>query len=338
MRWPWSFQRRSIGERDVLISSPKEVRRSSRRLYARTGKTVTRGGEEKKHFFFAAAPLVVRSPKKKPHRLSAFACEESDDEKRKARDGQRRRARRRTRAIFFTRIRAFARKNARFAKKPHSRRRSPARHPPRSASSSAEARRWSSSRRASDRARVHAKDAFDAETHPLRRLFWNKSSSPTEVSKRAGLIAFVPHRGVSSFRRLSRKRHARQSDKNGKSTRSRTSRSSATSDGSVERALEATRGRPRRRLRFPRARRRLRRAVGSKFMLSNRQKAGKGFGRTGAACVVVTPRERGGGGGSEARKANAAGIEKRGGGFAGRGGRCHASAARTARIASRDLG
>jgi hypothetical protein len=75
-------------------------------------------------------------------------------------------------------------------------------------------------------------------------LFWNKSSSPTEVSKRAGLIAFVPHRGVSSFRRLSRKRHARQSDKNGKSTRS--SRSSATSDGSVERALEATRGRPRR--------------------------------------------------------------------------------------------
>jgi hypothetical protein len=73
-------------------------------------------------------------------------------------------------------------------------------------------------------------------------------------------------------------------------------------------------------------------------MLSNRQKAGKGFGRTGAACVVVTPRERGGGGGSEARKANAAGIEKRGGGFAGRGGRCHASAARTARIASRDLG
>jgi hypothetical protein len=167
-------------------------------------------------------------------------------------------------------------------------------------------------------------------------LFWNKSSSPTEVSKRAGLIAFVPHRGVSSFRRLSRKRHARQSDKNGKSTRS--SRSSATSDGSVERALEATRGRPRRRLRFPRARRRLRRAVGSKFMLSNRQKAGKGFGRTGAACVVVTPRERGGGGGSEARKANAAGIEKRGGGFAGRGGRCHASAARTARIASRDPG
>ena len=114
--------------------------------------------------------------------------------------------------------------------------------------------------------------------------------------------------------------------------------SSASSDGSVERALEATRGRPRRRLRFPRARRRLRRAVGSKFMLSNRQKAGKGFGRTGAACVVVTPRERGGGGGSEARKANAAGIEKRGGGFAGRGGRCHASAARTARIASRDPG
>jgi hypothetical protein len=92
------------------------------------------------------------------------------------------------------------------------------------------------------------------------------------------------------------------------------------------------------RLRLPRARRRLRRAVGSKFMLSNRQKAGKGFGRTGAACVVVTPRERGGGGGSEARKANAAGIEKRGGGFAGRGGRCHASAARTARIASRDPG
>ena len=70
-------------------------------------------------------------------------------------------------------------------------------------------------------------------------------------------------------------------------------------------------------------------------MLSNRQKAGKGFGRTGAACVVVTPRERGGGGGSEARKANAAGIEKRGGGFAGRGGRCHASVARTARTVRR---
>lgn len=143
-------------------------------------------------------------------------------------------------------------------------------------------------------------------------MCWNKSSSPTEVSKRAGLIAFVPHRGVSSFRRLSRKRHARQSDKNGKSTRSRTSRSSASSDGSVERALEATRGRPRRRLRLPRARRRLRRAVGSKFMLSNRQKAGKGFGRTGAACVVVTPRERGGGGGSKARNANAAGIDRAG--------------------------
>jgi hypothetical protein len=72
---------------------------------------------KKKHVFFAAAPLVVRSPKKKPHRLSAFACEESDDEKRKARDGQRRRARRRTR-FFFTRIRAFARKIARFAEKP----------------------------------------------------------------------------------------------------------------------------------------------------------------------------------------------------------------------------
>jgi hypothetical protein len=71
---------------------------------------------KKKHVFFAAAPLVVRSPKKKPHRLSAFACEESDDEKRKARDGQRRRARRRTR-VFFTRIRAFARKIARFAEK-----------------------------------------------------------------------------------------------------------------------------------------------------------------------------------------------------------------------------
>ena len=112
--------------------------------------------------------------------------------------------------------------------------------------------------------------------------------------------------------------------------------SSASSDGSVERALEATRGRPRRRLRFPRARRRLRRAVGSKFMLSNRQKAGKGFGRTGAACVVVTPRERGGGGGSEARNASAAGIGRAGGGFAGRGGRYHASAARTACIASRE--
>jgi hypothetical protein len=157
---------------------------------------------KKKHFFFAAAPLVVRSLKKKPHRLSAFACEESDDEKRKARDGQRRRASRRTR-VFFTRIRAFARKIARFAEKAAIRG-GGRRHPPRSASSSAEARRWSSSRRASDRARVHAKDAFDAETHPLRRLFWNKSSSPTEVSKRAGLIAFVPHRGVSSFRRLSR--------------------------------------------------------------------------------------------------------------------------------------
>jgi len=71
-------------------------------------------------------------------------------------------------------------------------------------------------------------------------------------------------------------------------------------------------------------------------MLSNRQKAGKGFGRTGAACVVVTPRERGGGGGSEARNASAAGIGRAGGGFAGRGGRYHASAARTACIASRE--
>ena len=78
----------------------------------------SRAGERtKKHVFFTAAPLVVRSPKKKPHRLSAFACEESDDEKRKARDGQRRRARRRTR-VFLTRIRAFARKIARFAEKP----------------------------------------------------------------------------------------------------------------------------------------------------------------------------------------------------------------------------
>ena len=40
-------------------------------------------------------------------------------------------------------------------------------------------------------------------------------------------------------------------------------------------------------------------------MLSNRQKAGKGFGRTGAACVVVTPRERGGGGGSMRRETRA---------------------------------
>ena len=154
--------------------------------------------------------------------------------------------------VFFLLGSGPSREKSRVPRKSrHSRRRSPARHPPRSASSSAEARRWSSSRRASDRARVPlAQDAFDAETHPLRRLFWNKSSSPTEVSKRAGLIAFVPHRGVSSFRRLSRKRHARQSDKNGKSTRS--SRSCASSDGSVERALEATRGRPRRRLRLPR--------------------------------------------------------------------------------------
>ena len=89
---------------------------TSLRANGKNGPARRRG--KKNTFFFAAAPLVVRSPKKKPHRLSAFACEESDDEKRKARDGQRRRASRRTRAIFFTRIRAFARKIARFAKKP----------------------------------------------------------------------------------------------------------------------------------------------------------------------------------------------------------------------------
>jgi hypothetical protein len=76
--------------------------------------------EERKKTLFAAAPLVVRSPKKKPHRTVSPLSpvfSESDDEKRKARDGQRRRARRRTR-FFFTRIRAFARKIARFAEKP----------------------------------------------------------------------------------------------------------------------------------------------------------------------------------------------------------------------------
>jgi len=310
-----------------------------RDVFARQREKWSRAEERKKNTFFSPPHLSSSGHRRRNLTVSPLSPAGRVTTKRGKRETVRGDARVDVRARFFLLGSGPLREKSRVSRKSrHSRRRSPARHPPRSASSSAEARRWSSSRRASDRARVHAKDAFDAETHPLRRLFWNKSSSPTEVSKRAGLIAFVPHRGVSSFRRLSRKRHARQSDKNGKSTRSRTSRSSATSDGSVERALEATRGRPRRRLRFPRARRRLRRAVGSKFMLSNRQKAGKGFGRTGAACVVVTPRERGGGGGSEARKANAAGIEKRGGGFAGRGGRCHASAARTARIASLDPG
>lgn len=310
-----------------------------RDVFAREREKRSRAEERKKNTFFSPPHLSSSGHRRRNLTVSPLSPAGRVTTKRGKRETVRGDARVDVRAFFLLGSGPSLEKSRVSRKSRHSRRRSPARHPPRSASSSAEARRWSSSRRASDRARVHlAQDAFDAETHPLRRLFWNKSSSPTEVSKRAGLIAFVPHRGVSSFRRLSRKRHARQSDKNGKSTRSRTSRSSASSDGSVERALEATRGRPRRRLRLPRARRRLRRAVGSKFMLSNRQKAGKGFGRTGAACVVVTPRERGGGGGSEARKANAAGIEKRGGGFAGRGGRCHASAARTARIASRDLG
>jgi hypothetical protein len=310
-----------------------------RDVFAREREKRSRAEERKKNTFFSTPHLSSSGHRRRNLTVSPLSPAGRVTTKRGKRETVRGDARVDVRAFFLLGSGPSLEKSRVSRKSRHSRRRSPARHPPRSASSSAEARRWSSSRRASDRARVHlAQDAFDAETHPLRRLFWNKSSSPTEVSKRAGLIAFVPHRGVSSFRRLSRKRHARQSDKNGKSTRSRTSRSSASSDGSVERALEATRGRPRRRLRLPRARRRLRRAVGSKFMLSNRQKAGKGFGRTGAACVVVTPRERGGGGGSEARKANAAGIEKRGGGFAGRGGRCHASAARTARIASRDLG
>ena len=310
-----------------------------RDVFARQREKRSRAEEREKKHFFSRPHLSSSGHRRRNLTVSPLSPARRVTTKRGKRETVRGDARVDVRAFFLLGSGPLREKSRVSRKSRHSRRRSPARHPPRSASSSAEARRWSSSRRASDRARVHlAQDAFDAETHPLRRLFWNKSSSPTEVSKRAWLIAFVPHRGVSSFRRLSRKRHARQSDKNGKSTRSRTSRSSATSDGSVEMALEATRGRPRRRLRFPRARRRLRRAVGSKFMLSNRQKAGKGFGRTGAACVVVTPRERGGGGGSEARKANAAGIEKRGGGFAGRGGRCHASAARTARIASRDLG
>ena len=161
-------------------------------------------------------------------------------------------------------------------------------------------------RRASDRTR--ARRCRNAATRPLRRLCWNKFSSPTEVSKRAGLIAFVPHSGVSSFRWLF---DGRAVGRNGK-FKFRERRDTRALDRSVAGALGGDEGSPRRRPRLPRARRRRRRAVRSKFMLSNRQKAGKGFGRTGAACVVVTPLERGGGGGSEARNANAAGTERAG--------------------------
>ena len=309
---------------------------TSLRANGKNGHARRRG--KKNTFFFAAAPLVVRSPKKKPHRLSAFACEESDDEKRKARDGQRRRASRRTRAIFFTRIRAFARKIARFAKKP------PFAAAVAGASSSAERvvfRRGASLElfapcvrpRARSRERRLRRRNTPAQKIVLEQVFFtNRSLEASWVNS----VRSSPLRVVVSapFKKKTRAPVGQKW------------KIDAFANVAFERHLRWIRGEGARgderaaspRLRLPRARRRLRRAVGSKFMLSNRQKAGKGFGRTGAACVVVTPRERGGGGGSEARKANAAGIEKRGGGFAGRGGRCHASAARTARIASRDLG
>ena len=143
---------------------------------------------------------------------------------------------------------------------------------------------------------------------PAQKIVLEQVSSPTEVSKRAGLIAFVPHSGVSSFRWLF---DGRAVGRNGK-FKFRERRDTRALDRSVAGALGGDEGSPRRRPRLPRARRRRRRAVRSKFMLSNRQKAGKGFGRTGAACVVVTPLERGGGGGSEARNANAAGTERAG--------------------------
>jgi hypothetical protein len=240
------------------------------------------------------------------------------------------------RAFFFTRIRAFARKIARFAEKP------PFAAAVAGASSSAERVVFRGGAplelfapcvrpRARSRERRLRRRNTPAQKIVLEQVFFtNRSLEASWVNS----VRSSPRRVVVSapFKKKTRapvgqkwkidafvafERHLRWIRGEG-----------ARGD---ERAASP-------RLRLPRARRRLRRAVGSKFMLSNRQKAGKGFGRTGAACVVVTPRERGGGGGSEARKANAAGIEKRGGGFAGRGGRCHASAARTARIASRDPG
>ena len=192
-----------------------------RDVFTREREKRSRAEERKKNTFFSRPHLSSSGHRRRNLTVSPLSPARRVTTKRGKRETVRGDARVDVRAFFLLGSGPSREKSRVSRKSRPSRRRSPARHPPRSASSSAEARRWSSSRRASDRARVPlAQDAFDAETHPLRRLFWNKSSSPTEVSKRAGLIAFVPHRGVSSFRRLSRKRHARQSDKNGKSTRS----------------------------------------------------------------------------------------------------------------------
>ena len=175
-----------------------------RDVFTREREKRSRAEERKKKHFFSRPHLSSSGHRRRNLTVSPLSPAGRVTTKRGKRETVRGDARVDVR-VFFLLGSGPSREKSRVSRKSrHSRRRSPARHPPRSASSSAEARRWSSSRRASDRARVHAKDAFDAETHPLRRLFWNKSSSPTEVSKRAGLIAFVPHRGVSSFRRLSR--------------------------------------------------------------------------------------------------------------------------------------
>ena len=90
-----------------------------RDVFAREREKRSRAEErKKKHFFFRGrtSRRQVTEEETSPSLRFRLRGERRRKKKRKARDGQRRRARRRTR-VFFTRIRAFARKIARFAKK-----------------------------------------------------------------------------------------------------------------------------------------------------------------------------------------------------------------------------
>ena len=147
-----------------------------RDVFARQREKRSRAEERKKNTFFSPPHLSSSGHRRRNLTVSPLSPARRVTTKRGKRETVRVDARVDVRARFFLLGSGPSLEKSRVSRKSrHSRRRSPARHPPRSASSSAEARRWSSSRRASDRARVHlAQDAFDAETHPLRRLCWNK--------------------------------------------------------------------------------------------------------------------------------------------------------------------